>query len=378
MFKNLFKKKESQPEKTLPMRCKIEVHTNQRTGGAKDLPLLVGSPDVPALMSATITLDVDEDCSGNQVEIEFKAWTKTLVDVKVDATKTLTTEDPFKINRWKLPVTKPKPDIISKGHYTKYVEVGIDPTWPSSSSHRQGSVIYAIVVRYKANGRMSEIIAHTEEQEIWVLNSANVPTDQPPTAESGLAFQKSLPLQASIPSKVVAMGQVVPVTVRLFPYLATSKYAGQEAVVQGVTFKIKQKHLVRSRGSHEGEAVTVYESCLNYALNEGWPQNKDGWERTVGIRIPSDPAISAHTITKFLCISHTLAVKLTFRTGSEKDLKSFKTEECKLTFDIKVVPPPLTTNNAELRELPPGYAPDANQAPEYAPEKDLAPAYGSE
>lgn len=250
--------------------------------------------------------------------------------VKVDATKTLTTEDPFKINRWKLPVTKPKPDIISKGHYTKYVEVGIDPTWPSSSSHRQGSVIYAIVVRYKANGRMSEIIAHTEEQEIWVLNSASVPTDQPPTAESGLAFQKSLPLQASIPSKVVAMGQVVPVTVRLFPYLATSKYAGQEAVVQGVTFKIKQKHLVRSRGSHEGEAVTVYENCLNYALNEGWPQNKDGWERTVDIRIPSDPAISAHTITKFLCISHTLAVKLTFRTGSGKDLKSFKTEECKL------------------------------------------------
>ncbi|KAG0098813.1 hypothetical protein BGZ93_010283 [Podila epicladia] len=378
MFKNLFKKKESQPEKTLPLRCKIDVHTNQRTGGAKDLPMLVGSLDVPALMSATITLDVDEDCRGNQVEIEFKACTKTVVDVQVDATKSLTTEDPFKINRWNLPVTKSNPDIISKGHYTKYIEVGIDPTWPSSSSHRQGSVKYAITVRYKANGRMNEIIAHTEEQEIWVLNSTKMPTDHPPTTESCHAIQKSLPLLASIPSKVVAMGQVVPVTVRLFPYLATSKYEGREAVVQSVTFKVKQKHLVRSRGSHEGEGVVAYENCLNYALNEGWPQNKEGWERTVDIRIPSDPAISAYTITKFLCISHTLTVKLTFRTGSEKDLKSSKTEECKLTFDIEVVPPPLMTDNTELRELPPGYTPDAHQAPEYVPEKGLAPAYGSE
>ncbi|KAG0023904.1 hypothetical protein BGZ82_010617 [Podila clonocystis] len=377
MFKNLFKKKESEAEKTLPIRCRIEVHTNQRTGGVKDLPLLVGSTDVPALMSATITLDVGEDCSGNQVEIEFKAWTKTLVDVGSDF-GCIDFEDPFKINRWKLPVTKPKPDIISKGHYTKHIEVGIDPTWPSSSSHRQGSVKYEIVVRYKANGRMSEFVAHTEEQEIWVLNSTNVPTDQSPTVECGLAIHKSLPVQASIPFKVVEMGQVVPVTVRLSPYLTTSKYAGQEAVVLGATFKVKQKHVVRSSISHEGEGDIAYEDCLNYALNEGWPQNKDGWERTVDIRIPSDPVISAHTTTKFLCITHTLAVKLTLRTGSEKDSKTSKTEEFKFIFDIKVVPPPLTTDNAELREMPPGYAPDANQAPDYAPEKSRAPAYWSE
>jgi len=82
MFKNVFKRKESEAEKPLPIRCTIEVHTDQRTGGVNDLPLLVSSPDIPAIMGATITLDVDEDCSGNQVEIEFKAWTKTIVDGK--------------------------------------------------------------------------------------------------------------------------------------------------------------------------------------------------------------------------------------------------------------------------------------------------------
>jgi len=251
--------------------------------------------------------------------------------VQVDAAECLRTEDPFKINRWKIPVTKPKVDIIAKGRYTKYVEVGIDPAWPSSSTYRQGFVKYAITVRYKANGRMNEKIAHTEEQEIWVLNSENVPTGGPPTVVTGFAQHGSLPVQASIPSAVVAMGQLVPVTVQLSPYLAASKYAGQEAVVLGATYKVKQKHLVRCRGFHVGEGVVAYDNCLNFALNEGWPKNKDGWERTVDIRIPSDPAISAYTVTKYLFISHTLTIKLLFQTSSEKDPKTPKTEECKLT-----------------------------------------------
>ncbi|KAG0344647.1 hypothetical protein BG005_001746 [Podila minutissima] len=375
MFKNLFKKTESKAEKPLPFRCTIEVHTNQRTGGTTDLPLLVGSPDAPAIMGATITLDVEEDCSGNQVEIEFKAWTKTIVDIKVDAAECLRTEEPFKINRWKLPVAKPKIDKIAKGCYTKYVEVGIDPSWPSSSTYRQGFVRYAIMVRYKVNGRMSEFVAHTEEQEIWVLNSANLLTDQPPVVVSELAKQGSLPVEASIPSEVVAMGQVIPVTVKLSPYLAVSKYAGQEAVLLGATFKVKQKHLVRCRGFHVGEGVAAYDNCLNFALAEGWPQSKDGWERTVDIRIPSDPVISAYTVTKFLFITHTLTVKLRFRSGAEKDSNTHKTEECKLTFDIKVVPPSLRRDTVAMKELPPGYVPDANQAPGYTPDKSLAPAY---
>lgn len=78
----MFDMKKPEAEKHLPIRCTIEVHTDQRTGGVNDLPLLVGSPDIPAIMGATITLHVDEDCSGNQVEIEFKAWTKTIVDGK--------------------------------------------------------------------------------------------------------------------------------------------------------------------------------------------------------------------------------------------------------------------------------------------------------
>lgn len=187
------------------------------------------------------------------------------------------------------------------------------------------------MVRYKVNGRMSEFVAHTEEQEIWVLNSANLLTDQPPVVVSELAKQGSLPVEASIPSEVVAMGQVIPVTVKLSPYLAVSKYAGQEAVLLGATFKVKQKHLVRCRGFHVGEGVAAYDNCLNFALAEGWPQSKDGWERTVDIRIPSDPVISAYTVTKFLFITHTLTVKLRFRSGAEKDSNTHKTEECKLT-----------------------------------------------
>lgn len=271
---------------------------------------------------------------------------KLCFPVKVDAflfLDTLLSEEPFKINRWKLPVTKPKIDMIAKGCYTKYVEVRIDPTWPSSSTHRQGFVKYAITVCCKLDGRMNAIVTHTEEQEIWVLNSVTVPTDQPPMVVSGVAKQGSLPVLASIPSEVVVMGQMIPVTVQLSPYLVVSKYAGQEAVVLGATFKVKQKHVVHCRSFDVGESITnngpdlasegvaVYDDCLNFALTEGWPQSMNGWERTVDIRIPSDSVISAHTITKYLLITHTLTITLRFRSGAEKDSKIPWTEECKLT-----------------------------------------------
>lgn len=79
MFKNLLKKTEPVAEKALPVRCTIEILTDQRTGGSKNLPLLTGSPERPAKLRASITLEVDEDHNGNEVNIEFKALTTTVV-----------------------------------------------------------------------------------------------------------------------------------------------------------------------------------------------------------------------------------------------------------------------------------------------------------
>ena len=79
MFKNLLKKVEPIAEKALPVRCTIEILTDQRTGGSKNLPLLIGSPERPAKLRASITLEVDEDHNGNEVNIEFKALTTTVV-----------------------------------------------------------------------------------------------------------------------------------------------------------------------------------------------------------------------------------------------------------------------------------------------------------
>lgn len=79
MFKNLLKKNEPVAEKALPIRCTIEIHTDQRTGGSKNLPLLTSSPERPAKLGASITLEVNEDHSGNEVNIEFKALTTTVV-----------------------------------------------------------------------------------------------------------------------------------------------------------------------------------------------------------------------------------------------------------------------------------------------------------
>ncbi|KAG0033020.1 hypothetical protein BGZ81_009577 [Podila clonocystis] len=338
---NFLKNKDPAADKVSPIRCTIEIHTDKRTGGSKDLPLLIGTSELPAKVRATITLDVDEDHSGNEVNIEFKASTTTVTVVLMDATNSLTTEEPFKINRWKLPVTTPKPGIIAKGTYTKYVEVDLNPSWPSSCSHNEGWVKYAIRVQYQASGRMCEYTALEEVQEIWVLNSVHVPSGPVLTVDN-LVKNKSLSMQISIPSAIIAQGQVVPVTARLAPFLANSKYAGQEPVILWASCKIKETRTIRARGINLGNGTESVDEVLNTPMNTKWPQGNNGWEHTVHVTMPSHPVMATDMATKFLDINHTLVVTVKLKAGTETDIQA---EEYKFQLPIKVVAAQLALKN---------------------------------
>lgn len=244
-------------------------------------------------------------------------------------TQLLTTEEPFKINRWKLPVTSPKRGIIAKGTYTKYVEVHLDPTWPSSCTHYRGWVKYAVSVQYRASGRMNEYTALEEEQEVWVLNSVPVPAGPVLTVEN-VVKHKSLSMQASIPSAIIALGQVVPVTVRLLPFLENSKYAGQEPIILWASCKVKETRVTRGRGFNPGEGHDTVDEVLNTPMNAQWPLGKGGWEHTVHIAMPSYPVMAVDTTTKFLDITHKLVVILNVKASTEMDIQA---EEC--TFKCK-------------------------------------------
>ncbi|KAF9388801.1 hypothetical protein CPC16_006243 [Podila verticillata] len=333
MFKNLLKKSEPIAEKALPIRCTIEIHTDQRTIGSKNLPLLTGSPERPAKLGASITLEVDEDHSGKEVNIEFKALTTTVIKVSMANIQFLTTEEPFKINRWKLPVTIPKRGIIAKGTYTKYIEVALDPTWPSSCTHPGGWVKYAVSVQYRSQGRMNEYTALEEEQEICVLNSVPVPTGPVLTVES-VVKHKSLSGQVAIPSATIALGEVVPVTVRLLPFLENSKYAGQEAIILWASCKVKETRVIRGRGYDASEGQDTVDTVLNTPMNAHWPLSKGGWEHTVHVTMPSYPAMAVDTTTKFLDITHQLVVTLKVKASTEIDIQA---EECTFKLPIKVV-----------------------------------------
>lgn len=351
---NFLQKKDPVSDKASSVRLTIEVHTDKRTGGSKDLPLLIGTPEMPAKLGASITLELDEDHSGNEVKIEFKALTTTVTDgntlqtsttmeiqstqrdinflfcflwilVRMDATKTLTTEEPFKINRWKLPVTTPTPGIIAKGTYTKYVEVDLNPSWPSSCSHHTGWVKYAITVQYKASGYMCEYTASEEVQEIWVLNSVHVPSGPILTVDNAVK-NKSLQMQMSIPSATIALGQVVPVTIRLAPFLANSKYAGQEPVILWASCKINETRMIRARGINLADGIESVDEVLNTPLNTQWPKDNNGWEHTVHVTMPSYPVMATDMATKFLDISHNLVVTLKLKASTEWDIHA---EECR-------------------------------------------------
>ncbi|KAG0343728.1 hypothetical protein BG004_005048 [Podila humilis] len=353
MLHNIFKKKNTTTTQGIhPIRCSIKVHTEHHTSEHKYMPLLYGSPDIPAKLGATITLEVDEDCKGNDVNIEFKALTTTVIDLNGEGlTKSITTEDPFKINRWKLDVVKPKQGFIAKGVYTRYIEVNLDPLFPSSSAHPKTWVKYSIGVKYTASGRMTEQVVLEQEQEIWVLNAPQKSFGTP-TQGACAAKNKSLVVQASIPSSTVEMGQSLPVTLGVSPFMEVSKFAGQDAVVLWATCKVKETRTIRGRGTGSGNGVVDASEILSVPLNVAWPENKDGWEHTVHVTLPSSVSMAAHTATKFLDIATTLSITMKIKARSEKDSQG---EECKINVPMTVVAPSLRASTSENDEHLPQY-----------------------
>ncbi|KAG0202646.1 hypothetical protein BGX28_004906 [Mortierella sp. GBA30] len=128
------------------------------------------------------------------------------------------------------------------------------------------------------------------------------------------------------------MGQIVPMTVRLAPFLAGSAFEGESAEVIGLTFTFRETKTFRAmfvRDIHETQ-----EKLLSIPVNTDWPKSVDGWQRTISVSLPSSPAMSTDMHTKYLDITHSIEIVLEFRTG-----KMSKPEKLRGLLDIQITAP---------------------------------------
>ncbi|KAF9111221.1 hypothetical protein BGX27_005223 [Mortierella sp. AM989] len=317
--------------------------------GSKGLPLIYGNQDTLTLLQATVAFESSQNCKAKAVEISFKAVVKTFFHAHDEVSGKYEGEQVFYSKTWELEVERPKPGWISKGNYARQCPVLLDPSLPSSSGDSvYGSMKYIFEARLK--GAKGFGITRTDwivSQEVWVLNSSlpfssEIPIDNPISVH--MQWKDVLPFSLSVPADTVHFGQVIPVTIQLGAFKSGSIYEGEEVIVAGANFKLRE--LKTFRAMYVKEIYETSAKLLNISVNTGWPQNKDGWQRTIHLSLPAAPEMSADMHTRYLDVVHELDVVVEFRNN-----KMHKTEKLRAQLGVQVTAPRFMS----LASSPPQY-----------------------
>ncbi|KAG0055908.1 hypothetical protein BGZ83_007031 [Gryganskiella cystojenkinii] len=313
-----FSSQQDVPVKTL----KLEIRgTGQRPfpetveNSPHSLPTIVmGTPESPGYVEATVEFETDREMLGNELEIFFSGTVASLNPGSTGGLTMVPTPEKIQRKKWDIPLTFLAEGRVAKGKYRRTVYTVIDPTWPSTMSCLEGYVKYEFEARLSKNGannsRMMSSVVLRERKEfvVWNCNipqyesqrvsgfssamssssssssssSASAPKilswkdpsaifPSPPTSPSmgttipralaavptgpqhstiGTWAKFSLPITVSVPSKSLAFGESVPLTVQIHhrPHSSGKSNSGGVVIVEG---RISLQQVRHARNVHD-------------------------------------------------------------------------------------------------------------------------------
>ncbi|KAF9399522.1 hypothetical protein BGX21_006118 [Mortierella sp. AD011] len=335
MFRRLFNMDGSSSKKSKRLTIYIEPpaqqdYNNNFDDKAQPLIVVRGTREKPGMVEATVTLEVDTACEGDEVEILFRAVIGSKISAKV-AMPILTASQEFLV-------------------------LNLNNSCENYSNYNN----------YNQCNKFSKFNFHGKENYMGVLPGTSIPH-----SVSVLSPEKSVPIEMSIPSETLVFGQRVPITIAVNPFSEWTPFAGQEIVVMEARFGIEQKRHARSANRIIKDKIvkSFMEIHVPSTRMGSWPQSRNGWKRTVSIKLPAaasftgksksvrpgqsnSPLLLSQSLqSRYYDISHKLIVSLKVRTSGEKDKQA---EEIELHLGFQVVHP--------------APAPDAGEPPtEYHP-----------
>ncbi|KAF9207957.1 hypothetical protein BGZ49_010153 [Haplosporangium sp. Z 27] len=314
--------------------------------GPGNLPAVYATPENPGKICGYVEFECTDEIKGGDLDLVFRIksearWVRNYGQTTV----VYHSKQILQRESWKIPVTHPRPGVISAGKIRYDFEVVFNPQTPSSIVARRGWLNYRFTATLHRRFPRSNIVF---KQDVWTfrtcLPAPSIEYLPDPHVYSGV-WESHLPFTCSTPSKNIALGQTLPLTLQFDPFLRSSGHFGQKLVVVSATIKLKQY----TRLWHRWNVKTETKEVLTVAVNDGWPQTADGMQRTIQVSIPSAPRLSCTTITRPVQKSHLLKVIMRVKTQSMTDKEA---RELRVEMEVNVTGPrPPTDVPAE--ELPP-------------------------
>lgn len=165
------------------------------------------------------------------------------------------------------------------------------------------------------------------KQLVWVYSSSLRELEMQVPKAYTLVWHDILPVTCTLPSEVLYQGQVVPLTIRIDPFLENCIHKDQDLIITSAVVKLKQYTVLREPGLLDKKRV---EKKVVFVLPvmEGWPVTRQGFERTVMVELPGARQLAASIDTVPLTKAHMLKLIMMVRAGSmgEKEVKELRVE----------------------------------------------------
>ncbi|KAF9983240.1 hypothetical protein BGZ75_005301 [Mortierella antarctica] len=280
--------------------------------GPGGMPLFVGACDAPTKIAGTVKFFSNYNCKGDTIRIRYKAKAKVAWS-KRSGNKTTHYRGELLFDEADQEMALPmaKEGVVLAGRYECPFEFPVDPSvMPCSSRGTYGSVTYTVVATLVRGFPSTNVV---REQTVWVLNSC-LPRPQRPLPDAPMSatrfngtFANNVPYICAIPSKVLYLGQQVPITLKVLPHQFPVQVAS--AVI-----KLKQYTTLSVKTGRKIDSKDI----LNIIVNDGWPmaRARESWKRTVVVPLPGAPELTPTVNTAILEKSHKLKLIMQVRVGN--------------------------------------------------------------
>ncbi|KAG0341824.1 hypothetical protein BG000_007879 [Podila horticola] len=269
-------------------------------GGPREAIIFYGQPDRPTVVRCTVRFTTNYECKGDCIELCF---TGRAVSSWSEGEDSRSGRDVFHRQVWELPVKHPRPGRIAPGSYQASFDAILSPTSPSTSETNGGRVTYLV----EAKLRRSWSLNLDELQRIWYSATSLPPASVDPIVTVGSCsgvWRDTLPYSIIIPSEILCLGQLVPVTFRLGPLLASSPMAGQPIRLIGPKLRLKQYAHVATTS---GNSTAVRKKVVVDLVLAHWPKNwVVEYQDTVLVQLPTLPDLAPTTETSVYSVRHSL------------------------------------------------------------------------
>ncbi|KAF9114795.1 hypothetical protein BGX27_009829 [Mortierella sp. AM989] len=344
------------PSSAKGMRLSIQVQNNTFIKvDDKSIPVVYGTLENPAVIFAKVTLEADNECAGDSLEVLYTASATYRSPAMTGFTNHVKCEHSFQKKRWTIDLNKPKVGKVAAGKYEKLVTATIDPLWPSSGStvpHMKGYgwIRYQFVASFTKISAVAPYTILSDSKEVWVMNSTlpsstesksgqGSPLYQQPFSVQAAWKKSTLPVSLTIPSDTLSMAQIVPITVKMNPFNKGTKNYGKAIIISEAHFALREK--VIGRGNAMPETFINTRDIITVPIKDGWPEIVGPWERTVNLTMPMSPSVVASMKSKYMDVSHSLVLVMKIKADDKKS----KTEEFEIQAPVHIVAPRPTAGN---------------------------------